>query len=297
MLGSNGGFTQTIPLRPGSSAIDTGDNAFCPATDQRGVARPQASGCDIGAYEVLEPVGEGLYDDNHPAWLYHGDWTLAHGTGTYDDTLHRTNTKSSAQVVFNGIAVQLTYGTGPDHGSIVVYMDGKLVDAIDANAERAGQAVWKSSVQSPGVHTVGFVTAAGQWIDVDAIQVFAPDGVGPGTYDDTDPAWSYTGNWVSFNGSGPYNNTLHYTDTVGGSAELVFHGSQFTLTYAKASNRGSIDVYVDGTKIGTIIAYSASTLWQRTWTSPSFTAGDHTVRFVHAGGGTYIDIDAIVITP
>jgi hypothetical protein len=121
--------------------------------------------------------------------------------------------------------------------------------------------------------------------------------VGPGTYDDADPAWSYTGSWVTYSGSEPYNGTLHYTNGVGDSVQLLFHGSQFTLTYAKASNRGSIGVYVDNVLVGTINAHSSSTLWQQTWTSPSLTAGVHTVRFVHAGGGTYIDVDAITILP
>ena len=51
-LGNYGGSTQTISLLAGSSAIDTGDNSVCPATDQRGVIRPQGLKCDIGAYEV-----------------------------------------------------------------------------------------------------------------------------------------------------------------------------------------------------------------------------------------------------
>ena len=50
-LGNWGGATQTVPLLPGSSAIDAGDNAACPPADQRGVPRPQGAGCDIGAYE------------------------------------------------------------------------------------------------------------------------------------------------------------------------------------------------------------------------------------------------------
>ncbi|MBA4373853.1 MAG: hypothetical protein C0402_13460 [Thermodesulfovibrio sp.] len=50
-LGSYGGFTQTIPLLPGSAAIDAGDDAFCPAADQRDIARPQGAQCDIGAFE------------------------------------------------------------------------------------------------------------------------------------------------------------------------------------------------------------------------------------------------------
>jgi CSLREA domain-containing protein len=51
-LQDNGGFTQTMALGAGSPAIDAGDDANCPATDQRGVTRPQGAGCDIGAYET-----------------------------------------------------------------------------------------------------------------------------------------------------------------------------------------------------------------------------------------------------
>lgn len=50
-LGNYGGSTPTVPLLPGSSAINAGYNPKCPATDQRGVARSQGGRCDIGAYE------------------------------------------------------------------------------------------------------------------------------------------------------------------------------------------------------------------------------------------------------
>jgi CSLREA domain-containing protein len=58
-LQGNGGPTETHDLLPGSPAIDAG-SVDCPppATDQRGVARPQGAGCDIGAVEfVPEPQG------------------------------------------------------------------------------------------------------------------------------------------------------------------------------------------------------------------------------------------------
>lgn len=51
-LQANGGPTQTMALLAGSPAIDAGDNSGCPATDQRGLARPQGAACDIGAYEA-----------------------------------------------------------------------------------------------------------------------------------------------------------------------------------------------------------------------------------------------------
>jgi Bacterial Ig domain len=60
-LASNGGPMQTMALAPGSAAINQipAAGANCPATDQRGVPRPQPPGglCDIGAYEfVFAPI-------------------------------------------------------------------------------------------------------------------------------------------------------------------------------------------------------------------------------------------------
>ncbi len=49
-LADNGGTTHTLALSPNSPARDAAVGA-CPATDQRGIARPQGAACDIGAYE------------------------------------------------------------------------------------------------------------------------------------------------------------------------------------------------------------------------------------------------------
>jgi predicted outer membrane repeat protein len=54
LLDNNGGFTPTHALMPGSPAIGAGSNEHCPETDQRGIARPQGSACDIGAYEFVD---------------------------------------------------------------------------------------------------------------------------------------------------------------------------------------------------------------------------------------------------
>jgi hypothetical protein len=50
-----GVITPTLSLRSGSPAIDAADPDSCPATDQRGLKRPQRAGCDIGAYEFSPP--------------------------------------------------------------------------------------------------------------------------------------------------------------------------------------------------------------------------------------------------
>jgi len=52
-LQNNDGETETHALLAGSPAIDAVPLAFCTLpTDQRGVARPQGTGCDMGAFEV-----------------------------------------------------------------------------------------------------------------------------------------------------------------------------------------------------------------------------------------------------
>jgi predicted outer membrane repeat protein len=98
-LGDNGGFTQTIPLMAGSSAIDTGNDLICPAADQRGVTRPQGAHCDMGAYEFKvvrdDYDGDGKSDPaeynagTHTlSWLNitTGLWTNVYmGVGTFNE--------------------------------------------------------------------------------------------------------------------------------------------------------------------------------------------------------------------
>jgi len=76
-LANNGGFTQTMALGAGSSAIDTGNDVTCASTDQRSVTRPQGAHCDIGAYE----------------WVGHtisGNAGVAGATLSYTDGLPQT---------------------------------------------------------------------------------------------------------------------------------------------------------------------------------------------------------------
>jgi hypothetical protein len=58
-LADNGGPTLTMALLPGSPAIDSGDTAAAPPTDQRGFLCPAGAAADIGAFEygsMLPPV-------------------------------------------------------------------------------------------------------------------------------------------------------------------------------------------------------------------------------------------------
>lgn len=52
-LADNGGPAPTMALSASSPAFNYANAATCPATDQRGIGRPQGGGCDAGAFELV----------------------------------------------------------------------------------------------------------------------------------------------------------------------------------------------------------------------------------------------------
>lgn len=52
-LANNGGPTPTMAIAASSPAFNRAAAATCPATDQRGISRPQGGACDVGAYELV----------------------------------------------------------------------------------------------------------------------------------------------------------------------------------------------------------------------------------------------------
>jgi hypothetical protein len=119
-LGNYGGTTQTFPLLPGSSAIDTGDSAICAAApvnslDQRGVARPAA--CDIGAFEsqgftLAKTGGDGQSTPINTAFTnpLALSVTSAHGEPVDGGKVAFTPPGSGASAVISGNPATITGG-------------------------------------------------------------------------------------------------------------------------------------------------------------------------------------------
>lgn len=142
-LGAHGGPTATMALEPYSRAIGNGGRATCPATDQRGVMRPQGAHCDSGAYELAQ----GLFAVNSRGEVQPAGGAAQHGW-----------VRPAAPVV----AIAST----PDH-------EGYYVLTSHGNVYTRGDARFRGSLPSAGIGTrpgflaVGIAVTAdggGYWI-------------------------------------------------------------------------------------------------------------------------------------
>ena len=71
--------------------------------------------------------------------------------------------------------------------------------------------------------------------------------------------WTYAGSWSTWSGTGPYNNTMHYTNASGATATFKFQApAKFILFFQKAANRSNILISVDGGTAVLVNAYSSA---------------------------------------
>jgi hypothetical protein len=102
-LADNGGPTYTMALLAGSPALGAANPSYCPATDQRGVMRPQPAGtiCDIGAYESnLNSI---------PTLNSISPSSATAGGSTFTLTVNGTNFVGGSVVKWNGANRTTTY--------------------------------------------------------------------------------------------------------------------------------------------------------------------------------------------
>jgi hypothetical protein len=103
-LQDNDASTFTEALLPGSPAIDAANDSACPATDQRGIARPQGPHCDIGAFELV-PSAASPAAATSPAAITPAPTQVALGCANRRLTLTDVH-KRRGRVVLEGIAAR-----------------------------------------------------------------------------------------------------------------------------------------------------------------------------------------------
>lgn len=101
-------------------------------------------------------------------------------------------------------------------------------------------------------------------------------------------------NWVPSSGwNKAYNSSISYANAQNSKVWIAFNGSRITRHFTMASNRGTANVYIDGTAQGTISDNATNTRWQaaRTW---SVSPGEHIIEF-RLTNTQFMDLDAFTV--
>ena len=111
------------------------------------------------------------------------------------------------------------------------------------------------------------------------------------TYDDADPALTYTGSWTHANTSnanytaGDYDSTESWSTQAGASMTVTFTGTAVQWIGPKNNNGGIADVSIDGTQVATVDTYAAAgkEFQQVLFSQTGLAAGSHTLTITVTG--------------
>ena len=302
-LAFNGGNTETFALAATSPAVDAIPTSVtgCSGTDQRDIARPQGTGCDIGAYELFQPVEGNQFTTvvgqvgATSATISWGDGT-APSTGTVDALGRVTGTHTYAE---EGIYHATINWKNSDGTSLTTPFDVKVRDApltsspvnftAVAGAQFSGPVATFTDA-NPGGKLSDF-TATIVWGDGTSSSGTATAGDGGGFVVNGTHTYASTGSFtttVSIKDAGGSTATAQGTARVNPPAPAVTHvspsagptsgGTPVTITGTNLSNATAVKF---GTASAMITADSATSI---TATAPAGATGTVDVTVATAGG-------------
>jgi len=235
-------------------------------------------------------------DDTDSRIVYAGSWSTSvnRGYGDVNDRVHYTTVNGdSASFTFTGAGIDLISEKFSDEGTIDVYLDGALVQTVNAaNSTRlVQQTIYTKTWPTPGTpHHQG--RQAHRYLHAHRRVPDPRRGDGTSTTPTRGSSTSGPGPAVVNRGVGDFNDGVHYTSTNGDSASLTFTGTGIDLISEKFSDEGTIDVYLDGALVQTVNAANSTRLVQQTiYTKTWPTAGTHTIKAVKRSG-TFMLLDA-----
>ena len=121
----------------------------------------------------------------------------------------------------------------------------------------------------------------------------------PRIVQESGPGLAYSGTWTSATSAAYSGGNLKHSSTAGATATYTFMGRSVAIVTTKATTRGVLRIYVDGsTTPVTIDCYSATTVYQaQVWQQAWAATGSHTIKIVIVGtsGRPRVDVDAFAV--
>jgi uncharacterized repeat protein (TIGR01451 family) len=265
-LADNGGDTWTHALLLGSPATERGDDVTCLTDDQRGVARPLMTHCDIGAVEAPEqPILVHLTKTVTPTVDIPED-----GVVTYTLVVHNIGTENESQAL---VTDTLPYGmvfkqwvTPPSGavadtntitwtGALVVNTPLTLTFQATRTMAAAGAWVVNTAYYSGTVHTAEAM-AQFKPTCADAITVHNGQDDGPGSLRDA-IVGVCPGGTITF----ADDRTIYLNNTLSITKNLTIDGSPYTVTISGDSgNDGSRNVRAFDISAGRVVTLKNLTI-------------------------------------
>jgi hypothetical protein len=158
-LASNGGYTQTRALPPGSPARNRVTTGCPPPTsDQRGLARPQGAACDAGAYEaapVVSVANLSPVEGNAPTPAIPWAITLSEANSQTVTVGYQTvNGTAVAGADYTALAGVVTFPPGATQTSVGLLVTADLMDEDDETFSLALSNPANASVGAGGLVTI-----------------------------------------------------------------------------------------------------------------------------------------------
>ncbi|KAI9450352.1 hypothetical protein F5148DRAFT_598110 [Russula earlei] len=223
---------------------------------------------------------------------------------------------ASATIQFNGTGIWFYGANRPGYGSFNISIDGQSVPG-DAHSSRVlfRRLLGGRSGLTNGPHTV-VLTNTGQDSYVDLDTVLFETQVGSAgsvmrekTIDDASPAITYSPapkDWVFDRLKGCHNDTIHFTERAGASAQLTFDGEGVAIYGTVSPGHADYNVTMDGItqsfQGGSNGLVSGLHMGMLLYFTNGLTAGPHNLTLTaypaHSDDhrrGKFLDIDKIVV--
>jgi hypothetical protein len=234
----------------------------------------------------------GTYDSSSANLVYTGSWsnTTAYPLSYNSSLMYSATSQDKSTFSFSGDSVTYLFTKDVYRGIVNVKIDEVDKGNLDLYSPfRLWQVAKTYSGLGSGNHTLQLTITGSKnsnsgsiQIDVDAMIVGIAT-VGSGIYDERNSQVKWIGSWTLASYTGAYNNTLTYSTTVQYAATFTFTGTQVAYLYSKHTQRGIVQVTVDGIDKGTIDLYSATLLLQQSTTYGSLGSGTHTIHIMVTG--------------
>jgi hypothetical protein len=278
----------------------------------------------VQAYDLVSYGPTNYYNDdvsgspfrNHQIY-YSGFWgterdALSRGTCSMSFTANDT-----ASFRFVGTQVKWYAPLGPNYGAADVWVDSGSAARVNLYSSTflGSRAVWTSSAQSYGLHTVNIKVVGGSvptnnWVLLDGFEVTSP-GYQAATVVNDNVKGTGT-NQFTYNGLGWYTEsnpncsggTITYSSYPDDSVTLRFFGTQIRWYATGSSNYGVGAVSVDGEPESFVDPYSPTILYnQLLWSSRVLPYGEHTMTIRVTGmrnpksTDNFVLVDGVEVVP